>query len=167
MAPEYDFTAGFLRVEAALSNVGSDTVPFYAQMHEFCMMQKQVNGAEFYANPETLVRGCLDIAQKMKFDVPDLCWDVYNIEAEALGQQVVFFDDTIPALDNTNPIIKTEQDLAALKPPDPYKTGRMPFALDSLKLFQELTGVPPVGMFCAPYTLTAQIMGFENIIDQN
>ncbi len=166
MIPEYDFTEGFLRVDAALSNVGSDTIPFYAQMHEFCMIQKRVSGAKFYTDPEMLVRGCLDIGQKMRFDVPDLCWDVYNIEAEALGQQVVFFDDNIPALDNANPIIKTEKELAALKPPDPYKTGRMPFVLDCLNLFKALTGVPPIGMFCAPYTLTAQIMGFENVIDQ-
>ena len=48
----------------------------------------------------TITEQDVDVGLEMGFDVPDLCWDVYNIEAEALGQKVVFFEDNIPALDN-------------------------------------------------------------------
>jgi 5-methyltetrahydrofolate--homocysteine methyltransferase len=120
----------------AAMTTGSDAIPFTAQMHEFAMRQ------------------------------PSLIWDVYNVEAEALGARLVLFEDMAPAIDNVEPIIATEKDLARMKTPDPASAGRMPFVFEALGRFEELTGQPPTPCYCAPFTLAAQCMTFERLVLQ-
>ncbi len=160
---EFDFDDGYARLENAMGG-GSDSMPFIAQMHEFAMQHTGHPGHEFYTDPEVFVRGILETARDFGFDTPSLIWDVYNVEAEALGAKLVLFDDMAPAIDNVDPIIKTEADLARLKTPDPTSAGRMPFVFEVLRLFSELTGRPPGPAYCAPFTLAAQCMTFERLI---
>ncbi len=160
---EYDFSEGFKRLSDAAGGT-SDGIPFCAQMHEFSMRHMAVSARQFYSEPGLLVGGLLKTAADFGFDAPDLMWDVYNIEAEALGQKVVFFDDRAPACDNSDPLIKTEADLARLEAPDPHSSGRMPFAFESLRLFKDLTGETPGAPICAPLTLAAQLVGFEKLV---
>ena len=160
---EYDFREGFKRLSDAFDG-RSDGIPFCAQMHEFSMRHVGVPAREFYTDSEHLVRGHLKTAADYGFDAPDLCWDVYNTEAEALGQTMVFFDDRAPACDSSDPLIKNEADAAALKAPDPYSSGRMPLTFESMRLFKELTGVTPGGPFCGPLTCVSQLGGFEKLV---
>ncbi len=129
--PEFDFEAGFKRLAEALAGQAG-ALPFTAQMHEFAMAQSGLPAKQFYGEPEALVRGALSAARDFGFDLPNLGWDVYNIEAEALGQRVVYFDDLTPACDNAAPLIAEAADLARLKPPDPETAGRMPHVLETL-----------------------------------
>ena len=161
--PEFDFNEGYARLAAAMTT-GSDDIPFIAQMHEFSMKSKGVPGRAFYTDPETFVRGILETTRDFGFDTPSLIWDAYNIEAEALGANLVLFDDMAPAIDNVEPIIQSESDLARLPSPDPYGAGRMPFVMEVLRLVQELTGQPPGPCYCAPFTLAVQCMTFERLI---
>ncbi len=161
---DYDFSEGFRRLAEAMDG-GSHTIPFYAQMHEFSMRYAGVPADEFYTKPEPFVRAILDTARTLDFDVPNLCWDVYNIEAEALGQKLVLFDDRAPACDNTEPLISDERDLARIKAPDPRGAGRYPFVLESMGLYEELTGDSPTANFSAPLTLACQVMTFEKVIE--
>jgi 5-methyltetrahydrofolate--homocysteine methyltransferase len=163
--PEFDFSGGYARLEAAMTT-GSDAIPFIAQMHEFAMRHSGQPGHVFYTDAETFVRGILTTARDFGFDVPSLIWDVYNVEAEALGAKLVLFEDMAPAIDNVEPIIRTERDLARLKTPDPASSGRMPFVFEALGRFKELTGQPPSPGYCAPFTLAAQCMTFERLILQ-
>ncbi len=161
--PEFDFDEGFERLGKAMTT-GSDEIPFIAQMHEFAMKCKGVPGRTFYTDAEVFVRGILETTRDFGFDTPSLIWDCYNIEAEALGAKLVLFDDMAPAIDNVEPIIASEKDLARLKTPDPYSDGRMPFVMEVLRLFNELTGQPPLPCYCAPFTLAVQCMTFERLI---
>ncbi len=145
---------------------GADQVPFIAQMHEFAMREKGVSGREFYTDAKTLVRGIAEVSRDFGFDVPSLIWDGYNIEAEALGCKLVLFDDMAPAIDNVDPLVKNERDLARLRAPDPYKSGRMPMILEALGEYRELTGRKPMPCYCAPFTLASHVMTFENLIYQ-
>ncbi|MFQ5959344.1 MAG: cobalamin-dependent protein, partial [Alphaproteobacteria bacterium] len=113
---------------------------------------------------ELFVRGILETTRDFGFDTPSLIWDVYNVEAEALGARLVLFDDMAPAIDNVEPIIASEKDLARLKTPDPRLAGRMPFVFEVLALSRELTGRPPTPCYCAPFTLAAQCMTFEKLV---
>ena len=160
---EFDFSAGFKRLSDA-ANGTSDVIPFCAQMHEFSMQHMGVAARDFYSKPELLARGQVQTAADFGFDAPDLGWDVYNIEAEALGQKMVYFDDRAPACDNSDPIIKTAADLARLKAPDPYSSGRMPVTFESMRLFKELTGETSAPGFCAPLTCVSQLVGFEKLV---
>ena len=163
--PEFDFSEGYTRLEKAMAG-GSEVMPFVAQMHEFAMKQSGAPGHRFYSDAETFVRGICETTRDFRFDVPSLIWDVYNVEAEALGAKLVLFDDMAPAIDNVEPIITDEKSLARLKSPNPATAGRMPFVQEVLERFRELTGRAPQPGYCAPFTLAAQCMTFERLIYQ-
>ncbi|MDH3580141.1 MAG: cobalamin-dependent protein [Hyphomicrobiales bacterium] len=164
---KYDYKTCFDKGYEMLAGVfgdGSDEVPFIAQMSEFCMAYQGINGKEFYSNPEVFVEGNLRTSAELGFDVADLIWDVYDIECEATGGKMSWFDELSPAINNTVPLISTEKDLAKLTPPDPAKSGRMPFVRDVLQLFHEKTGKKPTLRYCGPLTCVAQYMQFEQMI---
>ncbi len=123
---EYNFHQGFERLANAWSGKG-DRPPVFAQLHEFALRQSGESGKKFYQNPEIFVKGILNTSKNISLDIPDIVWDAYNLEAEALGVKVFFEDNASPALDQT-PIIENEKDLAALKIPDPEVSGRYGFA---------------------------------------
>lgn len=163
---EYDFTAGVEQIKKIMNGGEADFIPVTTQMAEFCMRYGGHNGHKFFSDPELFVRGNLDVQQKLGFDVPDMVWDVYSVEAEALGGNMAWFDDLYPALDNTEPTVKTEKDMAKLKAPNPFKTGRMPWVLEVLQICKELTGYAHYIHYCAPINLCAQVMQFERMILQ-
>ena len=163
--PEFDFDVGFERLGAAMTT-GAAEVPFIAQMHEFAMNAMGQPAHEFYTDAETFVRGTCTIARDYRFDTPGFIWDAYNIEAEALGVGLVLFEDMAPALDNVEPFIRDEKDLARLTSPDPAVAGRMPMVAEILHCVKELTGKRPPLCFCAPFTMAAHLMTFENLIVQ-
>ena len=163
--PEFDFEAGYRRLEAAMSG-GSEEVPFIVQMHEFSMAHRGQPGHQFYTDPDSFVRGICQTAVDWSFDTPSFIWDVYNVEAEALGLPLVLFEDMAPALDNVVPLIKDEADLAKLKSPEPATAGRMPMVAEILHLVKDYTGRRPPLCFCGPFTMAAHLMTFENLVVQ-
>ncbi|MEE8188316.1 MAG: cobalamin-dependent protein [Kiloniellales bacterium] len=161
---EYDFSEGIKQYKAIIDGGEADFVPVTAQMAEFCMKYGGYNGRKFFSDPELFVRGNLDAQRELGFDVPDLVWDVYSVEAEALGGDMAWFDELYPALDNTRVIIEDEKALARIKAPDPFKSGRMPWVLETLQICKELTGYTHYIHYCAPLNLAAQVMQFERLI---
>ncbi|NQU60657.1 MAG: cobalamin B12-binding domain-containing protein [Rhodospirillales bacterium] len=161
---EYDFGEGLKQYKKIIDGGEADFIPVTTQMAEFCMAYGGHNGREFFSNPELFVRGSLEVQHEMGFHVPDMVWDVYSVEAEALGGNMAWFDELYPALDNTEVIIANEKDLAKAKAPDPYKTGRMPWVLEVLQICRELTGYTHYIHYCSPINLAAQVMQFENLI---
>ena len=163
--PRFDFEEGFQRLDSAMTD-GSDVVSFIAQMHEFSMASAGVPGDRFYSDAESFVQGTCETARDYGFDTPSFIWDAYNVEAEALGVKLVLFEDMAPALDNVEPLITREADLARLKSPDPATAGRMPFVAEVLNLGKDYTGRRPSLVYCAPFTMAAHLMTFENLIVQ-
>lgn len=161
---KYDFDAGIRQYKAIMDGKDAEFIPVTTQMAEFCMAYGKHNGRRFFSDPELFVRGCLDVQQEFGFDIPDMVWDVYSVEAEALGGDMAWFDELYPALDNTRVLISDEKDLARMKPPDPYKSGRMPWVLEALQICQELTGFAHHIHYCAPINLCAQVMQFEKMV---
>ena len=162
--PEFDFQKGFDRLSTAMSGSGTPEVPYIAQMHEFSMTVMGQPGHLFYTDAETFARGICTVARDFGFDAPGFIWDAYNVEAEALGVPLVLFDDMAPALDNVEPFIRDEKDLARLKSPDPAVAGRMPMVAEILHQVKELTGVRSPLCFCAPFTMAAHLMTFELLV---
>ena len=161
---EYDFSEGIKQYKAIMNGGEADFIPATTQMAEFCMKQGGHNGRRFFSDPELFVRGNLSVQQEFGCDLPDLVWDVYSVEAEALGGQMAWFDDLYPALDNTHPVIRDEKDLARIKSPDPFKAGRMPWVLEALQICRELSGYTHYIHYCAPINLAAQLVQFEKLI---
>ncbi len=162
---KFDFSENIKHLNAAMSS-GVKDVPFIAQMHEFAMRESGIPGDVFYTDAKKFVRGTLEITERFEFDTPSFIWDVYNVEAQALGCGFVTFKDMAPAIENVSPLVSCEADIAKLKAPDPYSSGRMPMVLEIMHEMKVQANMTPTPGFCAPFTLASHLMTFENLIVQ-
>lgn len=158
------FLEGSRRFAAAMAGM-PDRVPVYAQMHEFVLHELGVAPRQFYADPELLVRGTLEVMETYGIDVPVLDYDVYNIEAEALGQAIIYPNGGMPDVDRTRPLVREKADLEKIHTPDFEKDGRFPAILEMNRLFCQMTGgAEGTPGFCAPFSLAANIRGLEQLL---
>ena len=119
----------------------------------------------FFTDAPVFVRTQLLVSEYYGFDGFNNFWDVYNIEAEAMGQKIVYHPEGIPDADRTDPLIKSPSDLNKIKVPDPYKSARMPWVHEINKIRMEMTGRVSRAYFCAPFSLAVNIRGYENLIN--
>jgi uroporphyrinogen-III decarboxylase len=124
-----------------------------------------ISSYQFFTDALAFARSQLLVCEYYRFDGFNNFWDVYNIEAEAMGQKIVYHDDGIPDADRTDPLIKSSADLDKIKAPDPYQSGRMPWVHQVNKICKELTGKVSRAYFCAPFSLAVNIRGYENLIN--
>lgn len=159
----YSFQKGADRFRKAMEGV-PDRVPVYAQMHEFVMRELDLKASEFYTVPDVLVSGTLEICEKYGIDVAFLDFDVYNIEAEGLGQKMVYRDRAMPDVDRSQPLIRDRSDLARIKTPNFDSDGRFPEIVEMYDIFKKLTGTGCTPEFSAPFSLAANIRGIEQLL---
>ena len=135
-----------------------------AQSNDHSAHLAGVSTNRFFTDADTFVRVQLLVTEYYRFDSLSNFWDVYNIEAEALGQKVVYHPGGIPDTDRTRPLIGTPSDLDRLSPPDPYRSGRMPWVLKINKNYLEMAGKLERVYFTAPFSLAVNIRGYENLV---
>jgi len=139
-------------------------VPVYAQMHEFAAAQLKIPGEIFYTRPDIMVPAELEIQSRFGLDVASLTFDVVHIEAEALGQRVIFTDANMADVDRSMPLVREHSDLARIKTPDFDSAGRFVKVIEAFALFKQLTGLEPPLSFCAPFSLAANLRGIESLL---
>ncbi len=159
------FLEGAKRFETAMKGV-PDRVPVCAQMHEFVMKEIGAHAKEFYTTPGLLPTGTLEVQAKYGIDVPVLDYDVYNIEAEAIGQEVKYSETDMPDVDRMKPLIRDRNDLAKIRTPDFDSKGRFANVIEMNKIFRNLIGdeTETTLRFCAPFSLASNIRGIEQLI---
>lgn len=159
------FQKGARRFDTAMNGI-PDRVPVCAQMHEFAMKEIGVDAKEFYTNAAILAKGTLEIHQKYGIDVPVLDYDVYNIEAEAIGQEMKYSATGMPDVDRTRPLIRDQDDLKKIRTPDFDSQGRFAHVIEANKRFRQLiSGKTETTLrFCAPFSLAANIRGIEQVL---
>ncbi len=101
------------------------------------------------------------------YGLDKLCtiYDVYNIEAEALGQKMKYFKNDMPAVDTGRPFIENKSDIKKIEDIDFKKNKRCRFVLDLIDLYQKEIGEGFKPRFCAPFSLAVNIRGFNNLIN--
>jgi uroporphyrinogen-III decarboxylase len=157
------FQDGIRRMKIAMKGI-PERVPICAQMHEFVMKELGANAREFYTTPELLPIGTLEIMEKYGIDVPFLDYDVYNIEAEGIGQRIVYSDDHMPDIDRSQPLIRGKDDLKKIVTPHFDSAGRFSNVIEMNYLFNKLLGDTPSASYCAPFSLAANIRGTEQLL---
>ncbi|MFQ5795976.1 MAG: uroporphyrinogen decarboxylase family protein, partial [Candidatus Bipolaricaulia bacterium] len=151
------------RIKMAQQGV-PDQVPIYGQIHEFAMAQSGVSAKEFYTNGTLLVESIVETAQQYGLDDPHVDYDTYNIEAEAMGMEVRYYDHQAPQLVQSKPLIQEKSDLDHLRPPTPGEDGRMPFVVEVFEAYQKAVDTPkwhPSMSYTAPFTLATRVRGVE------
>ena len=159
----HSFQQGLNRLQTAMTGK-PDRVPVFVQMHEFAMRELGVNARDFFADPDLLVGGYLSVLEKFEIDIPTIDYDVYNIEAEAIGQTVIYSEHDMPDVDRSDPLIKNDKDLKKIKKPDFASDGRLATIVEANHRFCEWVGEPPTLNFCAPFSLAANIRGIEQLL---
>jgi Uroporphyrinogen decarboxylase (URO-D) len=158
-----DFQEGAGRLRQALAG-SADCVPVFAQLHEFAAEHLGIPRREFFTRPDLSVPALLQTQHDFGIDVASVTFDVYNIEAEALGQKLVWLDGGMPDVDRTLPLIRDRADLARIRTPDFDTAGRFQQVIRMNALFRELTGLEPTLSFCAPFSLAANLRGIEQLL---
>ena len=118
----------------------------------------------FFTDAVAFVDAQLLVTEFYRLDTISNFWDVYNIEAEALGQKIVYHPGGIPDADRTHPLIGAPSDLDRLRPPDPQISGRMPWVLKINRRYLEKTAKLDRAYFTAPFSLAVNIRGYQNLV---
>jgi len=142
----------------------ADRVPVFAQLHEFAAEHLGIPRREFFMRPDLLVPAQLQTQCEFGIDVPSVTFDVYNIEAEGLGQGLVWAEGGMPDVDRRRPLLCDRGDLRKVRTPDFDTAGRFPQVIRMNALFKELTGLEPTLSFCAPFSLAANLRGIEPLL---
>lgn len=157
------FRAGATLMGEALSGV-TTRIPVYAQMHEFVAAQAGVPPERFYSDAAAYMPAMLQTQAEYGLDVANITYDIYNIEAEALGQKLILSETGMLEIDRSRPLIEDTDDLALIATPDFARDGRFSAVLDRFALFHEMTGLQPTLGFCGPFTLAANLRGIERLL---
>ncbi len=150
------------RVERALEGK-ADTIPVAAQINEHGVKLFGGEMREAYTSAAKFMEINLAVFEYYQLDIPGFYYDIYNIEAEALGQRLTWELDRMPDIDRQNPLIREHSDLDGVRPPDFREKARMPFVLQVLRHCHDL-GLPLRIRFCSPFSLAANIRGIENLL---
>lgn len=157
------FRAGAALMAAAMSGMPA-RVPVVAQMHEFVAAQCAIPRREFFTRPDLLVTATLEVQARFGLDVAAVTYDVYNIEAEALGQRIRWSEAGMPDIDRDVPLVRHRDDLLRIRTPDFDAQPACRRVLAMHALFRRLTGIEPGLSFCAPFTLATNLRGIEQFL---
>ncbi len=141
----------------------ADAVPILAQINEHVVKLYGGDMREAYTNAAKFVEMNLAVFEYYQLDMPGFYYDIYNIEAEALGQRMNWEPNRMPDIDRQNPLIRAHSDIDRLRPPDFKKSGRMPFVLEVMRRCYGL-GLPVRIRFCSPFSLAVNVRGIENLL---
>ena len=153
---------GLNRIEAAYRGE-ADRVPVFAQIGAHTIRLAGLNISDFFADPDLFVKTHLAVTDYYRLDAPSFYYDLYNIEAEAMGQRLIWLPGMFPEIASGNMLLQGIDGVGGLKAPDPSRDARMPFVIELYKRVFEL-GIRPQFRFCAPFSLACNIRGMSGLI---
>lgn len=94
--------------------------------------------------------------------------DVYNIEAEAVGSEITFYegdDASIPGINPGHHLMQVGDDLSSARVPHPLKDGRMPVNLEAARRVRRAVGDDfwLRGAVSGPFSLAISLVGAETL----
>jgi uroporphyrinogen decarboxylase len=154
------------RVEAVYALERADRIPFVPAIYEH-------KGALIGKSPSQICRNadylCAGLMKELETYDPDMLVigiDVYNVEAEALGCKVVYFEDSNDCPGIVEPIVDSPAALAKLGIPDPDRASRMPVYLEVAARLHRDIGQSIIlrGAVTGPYSMAAELIGAEQFV---
>jgi uroporphyrinogen-III decarboxylase len=141
-------------------NSASPWIFVRAQMHDHAMTLAGIPARKFYWDAQTFVDTWREVANYYAMDVVNNALaDGYNFEIEAMGAKMVYSDNAMPTVDFREPLIKQPADLYKLKTPDFYHDGRLPYALEYMKLCES-----KYGLFCGIFSMAVGMRSYTALI---
>jgi uroporphyrinogen-III decarboxylase len=153
---------GRLRIKEGTAGV-ADRVPVYAQISHHSARLAGKSTLQFFTDAETFLKCQLAADQFYGIDAPTIHYDVYNIEAEALGAKLVWKEKEIPSVDPQTALLRSVDGWRSLRPIQIGSAGRMPYVLEMNRRLMDL-GLSPKIRFTGLFTLAANLLGLTNLI---
>lgn len=154
------------RVIAALESGRTDRPLFCPAIYEHKARLISASVSQVAQNVDLMINSLLAEYEIYEPDMLTVGIDVYNIEAEALGCQVIFPDaiDAVPAI--AERILAHAAKTDDLPQIDVEKTRRIPLMLETAQKVQRKLGdkVFVRGAVTGPYSMAAELMGTEELI---
>lgn len=146
----------------------SDKVPFIPAIYEHKAWFIGETPSNVCRDAHLLTKALLAEYESVQPDALVIGIDVYNVEAEAVGCTVTYYDDggiSIPAIGPDGAIFQGLDDVASLKFPDPNKDGRMPINLEVANNIVKALGneIPMRGAVSGPFSMAANLVGPEHL----
>ena len=153
---------GMLRIKEGTAGV-ADRVPVYAQISHHSARLAGVSTLQFFTDAQAFLECQLAADQIYGVDAPTIHYDVYNIEAEALGAKLIWKEKEIPSVDTREAFLRSVDGWRTLHPIKIGSAGRMPFVLEINRRLVGL-GLSPKIRFTGLFTLAANLLGLTNLI---
>ena len=154
------------RLEKAWACEAPDRVPFVPAVYEQKAFLIGDTPSRVSRDAELFYRSMMTEHETYEADALVVGMDVYNLEAEALGSTVTYYegDDTsIPGIGAGNHALKFGDDLSQIKVPNPLADGRMPINLEVSRRIARLNpSVPVRGAVSGPFSLALSLLGPED-----
>jgi len=153
------------RVEKLLAGEPIDRVPFEPAIYEHKAFLIGKTPSEVAQSEKLLLQSLRKEHEIYGADFLVVGLDVYNVEAEALGCRVRFFDNTdVPAI--SEPILESPEEVERLKLPNPETDGRMPLFLSAAEKVAGELGQDVVirGALSGPFSLASELLGMEKLL---
>lgn len=155
------------RLQSALNGERPDQVPFLPAIYEHKGWFVGETPSRVARDAQLLTKAMLKEYESVQSDALILGIDVYNVEAEAMGCTVTYYDgddNSVPAIGSHGAVIHGAGDIASLRMPDPQKDGRMPLNLEAARKVMSVLGkeIPIRGAVSGPFSLAAHLAGPGN-----
>jgi uroporphyrinogen decarboxylase len=156
------------RLEHALNCEVQDQVPFLPAIFEHKAWFVGETPSRVARDAHLLTTALLAEYERVQPDALTIGVDVYNVEAEAIGCSVIYYegdDNSVPAIGSEGAVFQGSEDVTSLKMPDPRKDGRMPLNLEVARNVLKVLGkdIPIRGALSGPFSLAAHLAGPENL----
>ncbi len=153
-------------LETVLACEKGERIPYCPAIYEHKAYLIGKTPSQVCRDPELLLAALLKEYEVYRPDFMTVGIDVYNVEAEALGCKVIYFDDSADVPGVAEPLISTPGELANLTVPDPETAGRMPLYLEAAERLLELIGDQVIvrGAISGPLSMASELVGAENFI---
>jgi uroporphyrinogen decarboxylase len=150
---------------ALLAGRPVDRPPFVPAVYEHKAALVGVTPSLLARNAELLERALSRELDLYESDALTVGCDVYNVEAEAVGARVRFYEtNDVPSIE-TRPL-RPGQDVRSLPLPDPERCGRMPVFLEAGRRIQARHGADVLvrGALSAPFSMACELVGDEVLL---
>ncbi len=156
------------RLEKALECTGTDRVPFVPAIYEHKAWFINDTPSNVSRDVDLLTKAVLTEYEVVQPDALTIGIDVYNVEAEAVGCKVTYYegDDTsIPAISADSAVFSETTRLTSIDLPDSHRDGRMPVNLEAAKNVKRRIRdeVPVRGALSGPFSMAANLVGPEHL----
>lgn len=142
----------------------AERVPVYAQISVHSAKLAGESTLRFFSDAETFLRCELAADERYQIDAPTIHYDVYNIEAEALGAPLIWEETQIPAIDSRRPLLASVRDFDRLPSLKMGSAARMPFVLEINRRLMDM-GLAPKVRFTGLFTFAANLVGLPELLD--